>query len=472
MFSVIFEDTVVRVIATMSVAIIAVSWLIKKSRTPPLPPGPLGLPVLGNLLSIEPDFHRYCAKLSRVYGPIFKLKLGSKICIHISSPSLAKQILKDQDAIFANRDPPASALVTSYGLHDIVWMPNGPEWRQLRKVFVREMMSSLNLDDCALRRAEVREMVKEVYKKVGSPINLGEQMFLAILNVVMNMLWGSSLHGEERSSVGVEFRQVVGEIVEMLGKPNISDLFPTLAWLDLQGIESKTKKLVLWFDRIFDSVIVQRMKIDAAKGQISKQNEENKDFLHFLLELKQQGEDKTSLSMTQIKGLLLDTVLGGTDTTSTTLEWAMAEMLQHSEIMRKVQQELDEVVGNGSIVEESHIPKLHFLQSVVKETLRLHPPLPLLVPHCPVESCTVGGYTIPKGSRVFVNVWSMHRDPEAWQNPLEFHPERFLKELGKLEYQGTNFRYLPFGSGRRICAGISLAEKMVAYVLATLLHSF
>lgn len=305
MFSIIFEDTVVRVIATMSVAIIAVSWLIKKSRTPPLPPGPLGLPVLGNLLSIEPDFHRYCAKLSQVYGPIFKLKLGSKICIHISSPSLAKQILKDQDAIFANRDPPASALVTSYGLHDIVWMPNGPEWRQLRKVFVREMMSSLNLDDCALRRAEVREMVKEVYKKVGSPINLGEQMFLAILNVVMNMLWGSSLHGEERSSVGVEFRQVVGEIVEMLGKPNISDLFPTLAWLDLQGIESKTKKLVLWFDRIFDSVIVQRMKIDAAKGQISKQNEENKDFLHFLLELKQQGEDKTSLSMTQIKGLLL-----------------------------------------------------------------------------------------------------------------------------------------------------------------------
>lgn len=150
----------------------------------------------------------------------------------------------------------------------------------------------------------------------------------------------------------------------------------------------------------------------------------------------------------------------------------MAEMLQHSEIMRKVQQELDEVVGNGSIVEESHIPKLHFLQSVVKETLRLHPPLPLLVPHCPVESCTVGGYTIPKGSRVFVNVWSMHRDPEAWQNPLEFHPERFLKELGKFEYQGTNFRYLPFGSGRRICAGISLAEKMVAYVLATVLHSF
>lgn len=105
----------------------------------------------------------------------------------------------------------------------------------------------------------------------------------------------------------------------------------------------------------------------------------------------------------------------------------MAEMLQHSEIMRKVQEELDEVVGNGCIVEESHISKLHYLQSVVKETLRLHPTAPLLVPHCPVESCTVGGYTIPEGWRVFVNVWSMHQDPEGWQNPLEFQPERFLK---------------------------------------------
>ncbi|KAK2653599.1 hypothetical protein Ddye_013455 [Dipteronia dyeriana] len=350
-------------------------------------------------------------------------------------------------------------------------MSNGHEWRQLREIFVRELMSSSSLNaGYGLRLQEVREMVREVYKQVGLPINIGEHIFLTILNVVMNMLWGDSLHGEDRKNVGVEFRQVVGEIVEMFGKPNISDLFPVLARFDLQGIKSNTKKLVSWFDRIFDTVIFHRMDVDVANK--SENKESNKDFLQFLLELQNQGDSKTSLSTSQIKGLLLDIVLGGSDTTSTTLEWAMAEILKNPEIIRKVQEELDEVVGNDSIVEESHIPKLHYLNSVLKETLRLHPALPLLVPHCPSQSCMVAGYTIPEGSRIFVNVWAVQRDPEAWENLLEFQPERFLKDPGKCDYQGNNFHYLPFGSGRRVCAGISRAEKLVAYVLATLLHSF
>ena len=138
--------------------------------------------------------------------------------------------------------------------------------------------------------------------------------------------------------------------------------------------------------------------------------------------------------------------------------------------MRKAQQELEEVVGKDKIVEESHIHKLPYLYAVMKEVLRLHPALPLLVPHCPSETCTVGGYTIPKGSRVFVNVWAIHRDPSVWENPLEFNPDRFLN--GKWDYSGSDFSYFPFGSGRRICAGIAMAERMFMYSVATLLHSF
>lgn len=121
--------------------------LIKKSKIPPLPPGPPGLPVVGNLPFIEHDFHHYFAKLfTQVYGMIFELKLGSKICIQISSSSLAKQVLKEQDAIFANRCPPAAASVTLHGLHNIPpWVSNGPEWRQLCKVFIQELISILML---------------------------------------------------------------------------------------------------------------------------------------------------------------------------------------------------------------------------------------------------------------------------------------------------------------------------------------
>ena len=163
-------------------------------------------------------------------------------------------------------------------------------------------------------------------------------------------------------------------------------------------------------------------------------------------------------------------MVGGTDTSSNTIEFAMAEIMNKQEVMRKTQQELEVVVGKDNIVEESHIHKLPYLHAVIKETLRLHAAVPLLVPHCPSETCTVGGYTIPNGSRIFVNVWAIQRDPSIWENPLNFDPKRFLDS--EWDYSGSDFSYFPFGSGRRICAGTAMAERMMMYSLATLLHSF
>ncbi|GAV91417.1 p450 domain-containing protein [Cephalotus follicularis] len=144
----------------------------------------------------------------------------------------------------------------------------------------------------------------------------------------------------------------------------------------------------------------------------------------------------------------------------------MAKLIQHPKVMEKVHEELTEVVRLNNIVEEFHSPKLRNLDVVVKETLRLHPPFPLLVSRCPNTSCTVGGYTIPKGTTVHLNIGAMHREPDLWGNPLEFRSERFLN----IDYRGNNLQYLPFGSGRRICAGIPLAEKMLMHVVASLLH--
>jgi cytochrome P450 len=163
-------------------------------------------------------------------------------------------------------------------------------------------------------------------------------------------------------------------------------------------------------------------------------------------------------------------VVGGSDTSSNAIEFALAEVMNKPEVMRKAQDELDRVVGKDNIVEESHIHKLPYLHAIMKESLRLHPVLPLLIPHCPSETCTIGGFSVPKGARVFINVWAVHRDPSIWENPLEFKPERFLNS--KFDYSGSDFNYLPFGSGRRICAGIAMAERMFLYFLATLLHSF
>ncbi|XP_077221158.1 cytochrome P450 monooxygenase 76AD131-like [Tasmannia lanceolata] len=458
-----------------TVAIVIISWfiwVIKKSRkgSVQLPPGPRGLPLLGNLPFLQPDLHRYFVKLSGIYGPIFKLRLGRKVMIILSSPSMAKEVLKDHDSTFANHDVIVSALIATYGGSDIVWSPYGPVWRMLRRVCIQELLNNASLDaGRALRRKQVLQTLGDLYARIGTQVDIGEKITETIFNTMTSTLWGASLKGEEASKVASEFRQVMGEMTVVVGQPNISDLFPILTRFDVQGVQRQTRRLMSWFDRIFVSILEKRMKLDAAPGE----ENEIKDFLDILLKLKEKADPKTPLTMTHVKALLLDMVAGGVDTSSTTLEWAMAEMMHRPETMKKVQEELDAVVGKDNILEDYHAANLPYLDAVVKETLRLHPPNVFLIPHTPSESCIVGGYTIPKGSGIYVNVWAIQRDPSVWDNPLEFDPDRFLNTTGnKWDYRGNDFRYFPFGSGRRICPGIPLAERSLNYVLGSLLHSF
>ena len=163
-------------------------------------------------------------------------------------------------------------------------------------------------------------------------------------------------------------------------------------------------------------------------------------------------------------------MLAGPETTVATIEWAMANIMKNHNVMERIQEELAEIVGLNNMVEESHLPELQYLDATIKETLRLYPVVPFLIPRTPSQACMVGGYTIPKGCTIFLNVWSIHRDPRYWDNPLEFNPERFV--TNKWNYSGNNLKFFPFGAGRRSCAGARLAEKMLMFTLASLLHSF
>lgn len=171
----------------------------------------------------------------------------------------------------------------------------------LRKVCVLKMLSNTTLDSVYdLRRREVRRTVGYFYSRVGSPVNVGEQMFLTILNVITNMLWGGTVEGEERASLGSEFRQIVSEMTELLGKPNLSDFYPGLARFDLQGIGKKMGGLAQRFDKMFEKMIAQRSSLKIGSG-----NEQSRDFLHYLLELKDEADSKTPLTMTHVKALLM-----------------------------------------------------------------------------------------------------------------------------------------------------------------------
>lgn len=162
--------------------------------------------------------------------------------------------------------------------------------------------------------------------------------------------------------------------------------------------------------------------------------------------------------------------MAGADTTSVTLEWLMAELLRHPKVLSRARSEIKDAIGLGHEVEESDIARLPYLQAIVKETLRLHPTAPLLLPHKAETSVDIGGYTVPKNTRVIINGWAIGRDPDVWENPTSFQPERFVGS--GIDLKGQDYDLIPFGSGRRICPGMPLAIRTVHLMLASLIHSF
>ncbi|KAL0409571.1 UNVERIFIED_CONTAM: Flavonoid 3'-monooxygenase [Sesamum radiatum] len=465
-------------IASAAVLALSVSlqvWKLIKShrKLPGLPPGPGGLPILGYLPYVRPNIHIQFTELAEKYGPIYKLWLGKKLCIVISSPSLIKEVLRDHDTIFANRDKTVTTLIGTYNANDVGWSRYGPQWRTLRRLFVREMLGANSLDGSInLRRDEVRKNIRNVCSESGRPVNICELAFKINLNVVLSMACGSTIELEKRDKVWTEFPALVERISDVMGKPNVSDFFPILARFDMQGVGKEMTGLMQILDRFLEDLIDRSTTILSDKVE-SGTNKGRKDFVQMLVEMKKKDDGgKMSLTRTQMKAMLVNVIAGGTHTSSSTVEWVMTELMSNPNVMEKVQEELNQVVGLNNIVEEVHIPKLLYLDAVLKETMRLHPTGPFLSPRTPSESCTVGGYTIPKDSAIFLNIWAIQRDPVAWVNPLEFKPERFLGDDGNLDFSGKNFNYIPFGSGRRICAGLPLAERMLSYVLASLLHSF
>ncbi|TYI91223.1 hypothetical protein E1A91_D03G176800v1 [Gossypium mustelinum] len=473
------KDGLFRAVLSFFMVILAISlwhlWFVKKSKkiVAQLPPGPRGLPIVGYLPFLGTDnLHLSFTELAATYGPIFKLWLGNKLCIVISSPELSKEVVRDHDVTFSERDPPIAAQVASFGCNDIAFDSySNPRWKNKRKVLATELLTNARLNACyGLRREQVMNGLKDVYENVGKPIDIGKWTYLVALNVAISMILGGELPGEKGAAIEGNLKENSSESMVLMGKPNVSDIFPAIARFDIQGIERGMRKINQQFNRLLESVI--EVAIDKEKDM--KSSEQKLGFLELLLHLERNNnEDNASpLTMDEVKGLLVDILVGGTDTTTTMVEWTMAVLMQHPEIMEKVKKELSDVVGVNNTVEEFHLTNLSYINVVIKETFRLHPALPLLVPRCPARSVHLNGYTIPKGSRLFINMWCIHRDPRIWENPLEFRPERFLNDPDNSNHYGNDFRFMPFGSGRRKCPGIPLGEKLLFFILASLLHSF
>ncbi|KAL3625447.1 hypothetical protein CASFOL_030901 [Castilleja foliolosa] len=440
--------------------------LWKKTKSPSndhiLPPSPPKLPIIGHLHHLLGGLpaHRAFSKITQKYGPVVHLKLGQVSMDVISSPQAAKEVLKNQDPACAGRPDSMATKIMLYDNTDIIFSPYNEYWRQMRKICILQLFSAKNVKSFgSIRQDEVSRLVKSLRSlPPGDAVNLTDKISVFTSSITCRAAFGGVMKGRETLIA------LVKKNIEMLTGLDLADLYPSfkLLFRVLSLSQYKLLRMRKKLDAILDVFLEEhRLKQSGEFG--------GEDILDVLLRMQKNQELDFPITNDNIKAVIFDMFSAGTDTSSTTIDWAMAELMRNPRVMAKVQIEIREAFKGKTTIEDIDVQALKYMKLVIKETLRLHPPITLLPRACR-EECKVNGYTIPLESQVMVNVWSMGRDPEYWPEPESFKPERF--ESNHVDFLGNNFEYIPFGAGRRICPGMGFGLANVELPLAQLLYYF
>ncbi|XP_043704017.1 cytochrome P450 CYP82D47-like [Telopea speciosissima] len=478
-----------------------------KGREAPTPSG--ALPVIGHLhlLGGKTSVPRTLGAMADKYGPAIMLRLGVHRSLVVSSAEMIKDCFTTNDRVLATRPHFAAGkhLFFHYAMFAI--SPYGSYWREIRKMSTVELLSNTRLHKLRhVRISEVDRSIKELYlvwanhnnsttDRRRDPIKVEMKQWFQHLtfNVITKLMTGKRFYGnnnniggggagnhEVKEEEAQRFRKAMSQMAYLGGVFVVSDAIPYCEWLDLGGHIRAMKSAAKELDSIVGNWIDEhRTGCGPRHSRMIHEEEEEEDqdqvdFIDVMLSVI--PEDKLMYGYdrdTVIKSTVLNLVGGGYETTYLTLTWALSLLLNNPQVLKRAQEELDVHVGRDRHVEESDIKNLVYLHSIVKETLRLYPPFPLSIPHEAMEDCQVGGYAVPKGTRVLVNMWKLHRDPQVWgSDPHEFKPERFLTTHSLVDFLGQNFEFIPFGSGIRSCPGISFAKQVLYLILARLLQGF
>ncbi|XP_050387386.1 cytochrome P450 CYP82D47-like [Argentina anserina] len=458
---------------------------ITNNREPPKADG--AWPILGHLplLGGTQPPHITLGNMADEYGPFFTIKLGVHRALVVSSSDVAKECLTTNDKALADRPKALGPEIMGYNYVMFGLSPYSPYWRQVRKMATLHILSNHKLESLRqVRESEVKESTKVLFdmcernKGVSSkvPVDMTRWFRDVTLNVTLRMVVGKQLHGAttaQEKEGNESFRKALRNFFKLMGEFVVSDAVPWLRWLDLGGYEKAMKKTAKELDGVVQEWLEEH-KHNRIKST-SDVNGEN-DFMDMMLKvLDDDCTEEFGGSITAdtiVKSTCLAVLLGGTDTTAVTLIWALSLLLNNPGVLKKAQLELDNHVGKERQVNESDMKNLIYLQAIIKETLRLYPAAPLSVPHEAREDCTIGNYRVSAGTRIIFNISKIQREPNVWLDPCLFQPERFLTTHKNIDVRGQNFELIPFGSGRRICPGISLALQVAQLTLAHLLHDF
>ncbi|WCJ37143.1 cytochrome P450 family 71 subfamily B polypeptide 2 [Euphorbia peplus] len=432
----------------------------RQNRNPNSPPGPWKFPILGSLphMMLSSDLtHQRFRALSLIYGPVMSLRLGHVQAIVISSAQAAKQIMKTHGESFAERPLVLDAQIVLYNQKDILFGSYGDHWRQMRKIWILEFLSAKRVQSSrSIREEEVSNAVTFIRSRGGSEVNLTKVIFEFTNSILIRTAVGKNCKQKERL---LSIADAVNETATSFG---VADAFPSWKLIHyICGVKSKPESLHKETDEILEEIINEHK---------ARKHLEGDNLLDVLLNMHKDGNNlQVPLTNESIKASILQMFTVGSETTSKVTEWAMAELMKNPTEMKKAQEEVRRVFGQKGEVDESRFQELKFLKLIVKETLRLHPPGALIPRQCR-ERTTIDGYEIHPKTRIIVNAWAIGRDPNTWEEPTKFNPERF--QDCAVDYKGTTFELIPFGAGKRICPGMTLGIINFELFLANLLYHF
>ncbi|KAI3499159.1 hypothetical protein L1887_34955 [Cichorium endivia] len=439
--------------------------------TKKLPPSPPTLPIIGNLHQLGALVHQSFFSLARRYGDsLMLLHIGSVPSLVVSSTEAAREIMKTHDLAFASRPTTRMFRAISYDLKEITVAPYGEYWRQAKSILTLQLLSNKKVQSFdGLREKIIGDCLSKITQCFLSnkPADLSD-LFSSLTNDVTCMATFGKTYNE--GEIGKKFKKIMQEFSEVLGSFYFEDSIPQLAVVDrLTGLRAKVDRVAVDFDEFLQNVVDETLsKKSNNPNPVGEDGVET--FIDALLKIQKDDILGITIDADVIKALLLDAYVAGTDTSSSVLEWAMTELLLNRDCLEKVQDEIRKVLDGKKDITDEDVDKMKYLKCVIMEATRLHPPLPVLPPRVARHDANVMGYDIAEGTRVYVNVYAIMRDPKVWDKAETFIPERFLDS--SIDFVRHNFELLTFGAGRRSCPGRIFAMAINEKVLANVLYRF
>ncbi|XWS65004.1 hypothetical protein CRYUN_Cryun05aG0053500 [Craigia yunnanensis] len=456
-----------------------------KKLGPKLPPGPPTIPFIGNAIwlrksitELESILRRFHAK----FGNVVTLHIGPYPTIFVRDHSLAYQALVRKAAAFADRHPTLSIKINCRDEHIIGTAVYGPNWRILRKNLSFEILNPSRVRSYSHARKWVLTILKERLIKSqssGEPIRVVDHFKYAVFCLLSRMCFGDKL--DEKQIRRIE--DVQRDLLLNLPSFEILDAWPRVTKVLFYKLWKKFLQIRQNQDDVLIPLIRARKKAKQEKLSKVKEDKESKEedefilsYVDTLLEV-QLPEEKRKLTEGEMVCLCIEFLNAGSATSSTTLQWIMANLVKYPRIQEKLFMEIKGVVGEGEEeVKEDDLQKIPYLKAVVLEGLRRHSPADVLLPRRVTRDVVLNDFLLPKNCTINFLVAEMGLDPKVWEDPMAFKPERFLNSDGsEVDFDITcskEIKMMPFGAGRRICPAVDLAMLHMEYLLANLVWSF